>query len=127
MRAVPYVNSVAEHAGWAHVVCVAAPCNVPTVIERRRVTLIDAGLPTMPYHHESIGMREAEANALIARVRQSIAMCTSRALHGLVADLAPACAVVALAIRESSLSALPTSVTEVWHSYRLQCAADGIM
>src|SRR4051812_25337198 len=100
MRPTPCVVSAAEHAGWAHLVCVAAPANVPAVIERRRVTLIAEGLPTMPYHHESIGMPEDEANALIARVRRSIAGCTSRALREVVTDLASTYSVVALAIRE---------------------------
>jgi hypothetical protein len=127
MTQTPCVISVADHAGWAHVVCVAAPGNMPAVVERRRVTLIDSGLPTLPYHHESIGMRENEANALIARVRRSIAGCTSRALHGVVTDLTPAYPVVALAIREPPFAELPETVAAVRQSYRLQCAADGMM
>jgi hypothetical protein len=127
MRTAPCVVSVAEHAGWAHVVCVAASGNVPAVIERRRVTLIGEGLPTLPYHHESIGMREEEANALIARVRRSIAAYASRALRGIVTDLAPEYAVVALAIREPPFAGLPGTVAAVWQSYQLQCAADGMM
>jgi hypothetical protein len=127
MKLSPCVISVADHAGWAHVVCVAAPRGVPAVVERRRVALIDAGLPTLPYHHDTIGMREDEANALIARVRRSIAACTSRALHGVVTDLAPAYRVVALAIREPPFAELPETVAAVWQSYRLQCAADGMM
>ncbi len=123
----PCVVSVADHAGWAHVVCVAAPGDVPAVVERRRVTLIDAGLPTLPYHHETIGMPEGEANALIARVRRSIAACASRALHQVVADLKPAYPVVALAIREPPFAELPETVAPVRQSYRLQCAADGMM
>ena len=54
MRSTPCAVSVADHAGWAHFVCVAAESNVPAVIERRRVAAIDDGLPTMPYHHESL-------------------------------------------------------------------------
>jgi hypothetical protein len=123
----PCIVSAAEHAGWAHFVCVAAPGNVPAVIERRRVTLIGRGLPTMPYHHDSIGMREDEANALIARVRRSIAASTSRALRRLLTDLAPRYAVVALAIRQPPFSDLPGTVAAVWQSYPLQCAADGMM
>jgi hypothetical protein len=123
----PCVVSAAEHAGWAHLVCVAAPGDVPEVIERRRVTLIGEGLPTMPYHHDSIGMRENEANALIARVRRSIASCTARALHRLVTDLAPSYAVVALAIRKPPFPELPETVAAVWQSYQLQCAADGML
>jgi hypothetical protein len=123
----PCIVSAAEHAGWAHFVCVAAHGNVPAVIERRRVTLIGEGLPTMPYHHDSIGMREDEANVLIARVRRSIAACTSRALDRIVTDLAPRYAVVALAIRKPPFSELPGTVAAVWQSYRLQCAADGML
>jgi hypothetical protein len=127
MTVTPCVISVADHAGWAHAVCVAAPENVPIVVERRRLTLIDPGLPTLPYHHESIAMREDEANALITRVRRSIEACTARALHGIVADLAPAFAVVGLAIREPPFPGLPETVATVRQSYRLQCAADGMM
>jgi hypothetical protein len=121
------VISVADHAGWAHMVCVSAAGNVPAVVERRRVALIDAGLPTLPYHHESLAMREDEANALIARVRRSIAECSSRALHAAVTDLAPAYPVVALAIREPPFPELPETVATVRQSYQLQCAADGMM
>jgi hypothetical protein len=121
------VVSAAEHAGWAHLLCVAAQGHVPVVIERRRVTLIAAGLPTMPYHHESLSMSEDHANALIVRVRQSIAECSRRALQQVVADLAPAYAVVALAIREPSFDRLPQTVAVVRQSYPLQCAADGMM
>jgi len=125
MKRTPCVISVADHAGWAHLVCVAAPNGVPAVVERRRVPTIDAGLPTLPYHHESLGMPESEANALIARVRRSIAACTARALHAAVADLAPSCAAVALAIRESTFPELPGTVAVVRQSYRLQCPPTG--
>jgi len=127
MTHTPCVVSVADHAGWAHFICVAAPSNVPSVVERRRVTLIDAGLPTMPYHHQSLAMQVDAADALIARVRRSIAACTSHALREIVAALAPAHCVVALAIREPPFSQLPESVAVVRQSYQLQCAADGMM
>lgn len=127
MRSAPCVVSAAEHAGWAHFVSVAASGSVPSVVERRRVTLIAAGMPTMPYHHESLGMPEDEANALIARVRRSIAEHASRALHEVVTDLTPAYRVVALAIREPPFAELPETVGPVRQSYRLQCAADGMM
>jgi hypothetical protein len=106
---------------------VAAESHVPAVIERRRVVTIDDGLPTMPYHHESLGMREDEANALIGRVWRSIAGCTSGALRQVVTDLAPSYRVVALAIREPPFPELPDTVAAVRRSYQLQCAADGMM
>jgi hypothetical protein len=127
MKCTPCVVSVADHAGWAHLVCVAAPEGVPAVVERRRVPTIDAGLPTMPYHHESLRMSEDEANALVARVRRSIDGCTSRALHQVVTDLAPAYPAVALAVREPLFPELPDTVLVVRQSYRLRCAADGML
>jgi hypothetical protein len=127
MKDAPCVVSVAEHTGWAHLVCVAAPGLVPAVIERRRVTLIDSGLPRQPYEHESTAMREDEANALIAQVRRSIAARTSGALTRVVTELARSYAVVALAIRKPPFADLPDTVAAVWKSYRLQCAADGML
>jgi hypothetical protein len=127
MRREPCVVSVAEHTGWAHVVCVGVRDQTPAVIERRRMELIDRGLPTLPYHHDTIAMSEDDANALIARVRQSIAARTSDSLTGVVTELAPDYAVVALAIREPPFAELPETVAEVRKSYLLQCAADGMM
>jgi hypothetical protein len=127
MRPAPCVVAVAEHAGWAHVICVAMAGGIPAVVERRRVTLIDAGLPTLPYHHDSIGMPEDEANALIARVRRSAEARSESALRSIATDVAPEHALVALAIRQPPFAALPGTVAEVWRSYRLQCAADGML
>ncbi|HTM03150.1 MAG TPA: hypothetical protein VL173_06600 [Vicinamibacterales bacterium] len=127
MKAVPCVISVAEHAGWAHAISVAAPGNVPAVVDRRRVATIDAGLPTQPYHHDSLDMPEDAANVLIARVRASIARCTAGSMQGILADLGSSFSVVALAIREPPFPELPETVATVRQSYRLQCAADGMM
>jgi hypothetical protein len=118
---------VAEHAGWAHVVCVAERDNLPVVIARRRIPTIDPGVPTQPYHHEATAMTDADANALIARVRHSIATRSSSALQSVVADLAPDHAVVAVAIRKPPFDDLPGTYAPVRESYRLMCAADGMM
>jgi hypothetical protein len=127
MRPAPCVVSVAEHSGWAYLVCVAARSNVPAVIVRRRVALIDQSLPTMPYEHDTTAMREDEANAVIARVRRSIAARTSDALRRVVMELAPAHTAVALAIRKPPFDALPATVAAVRTSHRLLCAADGML
>src|SRR5258705_4921833 len=127
MRPAPCVVSVAEHTGWAHLVGVAARGNLPAVIARRRVALIDKGLPTLPYEHETTAMREDEANAVIAKVRKSIAARTSDALRRVVIELAPAHTPVALAIREPPFDDLPAAVAAVRTSYRLLCAADGML
>ncbi|MEO8256497.1 MAG: hypothetical protein ABI868_04045 [Acidobacteriota bacterium] len=127
MTPAPCVVSVADHIGWAHLICVAARGNVPAVIARRRVALIDQGLPTQPYEHDTTAMREDEANAVIARVKRSIAARTADVLRRIVSDLAPAHAAVALAIREPPFDALPATVAAVRASYPLLCAADGML
>ena len=127
MRPARCVVSVADHTGWAHLVCVAVRGNVPAVIARRRVALIDKGLPTLPYEHETAAMREDEASAVIAGVRRSIAARTSDALRRLLIELAPAHTAVALAIRKPPFDALPATVAAVRTSYRLLCAADGML
>jgi hypothetical protein len=127
VKRAPCVVSAADHTGWAHLVCVAAPGNVPAVVERRRVTLIDAGLPTQPYEHDSTAMRPDEADALIARVRRSVAARTSLALQRVVAELAPAYTVVALAIRKPPFADLPGTVADVRKSNRLLYSADGML
>jgi hypothetical protein len=119
--------SVAEHTGWAHLVCVAARGDVPGVIARRRVALIDKGLPTLPYEHDTAAMREDEANTVIAGVRRSIAARTSDALRRLVIELAPAHTAVALAIRKPPFDDLPATAAAVRASYPLLCAADGML
>ena len=127
IRPVPCVVSVADHTGWAHLVCVAVHGHVPVVVERRRVALIDPGLPTMPYEHDTTALREDEADAVIAQVRRSIAARTAAALRRVVDELAPAHTVVAVAIREPPFDALPATVAPVRNSYRLRNAADGML
>src|SRR4051812_47061147 len=128
MRGAPCVVGVSEHTGWAHLVCVASGGgNIPAVIARRRMTLIDAGLPTLPYEHDSRAMTEDAANALIGRVRRSIAARTFEALARVAPELAPAHTLAALAIRKPPFAGLPRTVADVWKSYPLLCAADGML
>jgi hypothetical protein len=72
-------------------------------------------------------MGEDEANAVIAGVRKSIAARTSEALRRVVIELAPAHTAIALAIREPPFDGLPATVAAVRASYRLLCAADGML
>lgn len=123
----PCVVSAADHAGWAHLLVIAAADGVPAVVERRRIPLIEPGLPTMPYHHESLRLDVEQADRLIARVRESVDACARRALRELLASQAPAYSAIALSIRPPTYPALPGSVAQVRGTYALQCAADGMM
>ena len=108
-------------------VCVSVQGGRPVVVERRRVTLIEPGLPTQVYEHDTVAMREDDAEALVARVRKSIAGCTSLALERMVSELAPLCRIVALAIRKPPFPQIPNSVRAVHASYQMKCAADGML
>jgi hypothetical protein len=109
------VAGIYDHAGWAIVVCVAHG----EVIDRRRIELIEPGLPSMPYHHDAQGLPAGEAEALIARVRRSAASCAANALAALPAN------VEAIAIRKRP--PLPGTIAGRIASYYAQTRADGVM
>jgi hypothetical protein len=123
----PSVLGVADHTGWAHVVCVSARDRRPFVVTRRQIALIDPGLPTLPYEHDTMAMRPDEAQALVASVRRSIAANTDRALQRLVDELSREHPVRTLAIRKPPFPKLPASVADVHASPRLRCSADGML
>jgi hypothetical protein len=84
---------IAHHYGWAIAVTASADHNV---VDRRRMELIEPGLPAAPIHHEG-GAHEMhrsatppdddELAALVAKVRASVVRSTSAALDELVTAL----------------------------------------
>ena len=106
---------VYDHAGWAAVVCIAKDM----VVDRRRIDLIEPGLPKLPHHTEGQTLPIADGVALVARVRTSAALSAGRALDTLPASVA------AIAIRERPM--LPPTVAERIANYRAQCVADTAM
>jgi hypothetical protein len=123
----PSILAVSEHTGWAYVVCVSARDRRPFVITRRRIVLIERGLPTQPYEHETQAMRPDEAEALVAKVRNSVARTTDLALGRLVDELSRDHPVTTLTIRKPPFEELPASVAAVHASHRLQSSADGVL
>jgi hypothetical protein len=121
------VVGVADHSGWAFLVSAAVVNGKPAVVDRRRVELIEEGLPTQPYHHETLTLKEADAERLLRTVKRSIASCTARAFDRLSSDLAPRYQVSAIAIREATLARLPETVAEAHASYHTMCRADGML
>jgi hypothetical protein len=97
------LHQLAHHYGWA--VAVSASPDFQ-VIDRRRIELIEPGLPPAPIHHEG-GAHEMHGSGeplddkglavLVAKVRASVMKITTLSMDGLVSALpAP---VSALAIR----------------------------
>lgn len=62
------IIGVSDHGGWA--VLVTVTCD-GTLLDRRRVELVDDDLPALPHHHEAQGLPADEAMALVERVRLS--------------------------------------------------------
>jgi hypothetical protein len=126
-KARPVVVGVADHNGWAVLVSTAAIDGIPAVIDRRRVPLVESGVPSQPFHHETLAMPEGEAEALLLRVRRSIRARTEEAFDHLAADLGSAHSVRAITIRQPPLERLPATVKEAHASYYVTCRADGML
>ncbi len=74
------------HSGWAAVVAVVGPLRAPAVIERRRIELVEPGLPRQPYHAaEKLDLKEAEK--LVRRCTDCARLLARRALRGIIGEL----------------------------------------
>jgi hypothetical protein len=127
MKRTPVVAGVADHNGWAILVCIAAKDGTPAVIDRRRVELIDGGLPNQPYEHETLNLSAAAAEELVKEVRESAAHCAERALSRLRSGLGASQELVSIALRTAPLPRLPGTVAEVHASYSVTNRADAML
>jgi len=121
------VLGVADHNGWAECVTVAASRGVPVVVDRRRLELVEPGIPSMPYHHETLKMPRPEGERLVARVRDSVLRTTFEQVTGLRDELHPLYTIVAMTLRVPPLDFVPVTVAEAHQSYNVTCRADGMM
>lgn len=85
---------IADHLGWA--VAVTATAN-HQVADRRRIELIEPGLPPAPVEHEAQLLTAAAAAALVAKVRASVERASSAALDE-IANAMPA-PIVSISLR----------------------------
>lgn len=111
---------VADHAGWAILVTVNRD---GVALDRRRVELVEEGLPVMPHHHEGQKLPLAEAVELVARVQASAERHAKARLDELVDSVGTGIAAIAL----RACPALPESTRERLESYRAMCVADWVM
>lgn len=113
------IIGVSDHGGWAVLVTVAPD---GTLLDRRRVGLLDDDLPAIPHHHEAQGLPLKEAEALIACVRASAEKHAALALDAVAKDV-PNIVGVALRI----CPPLPTTIAERLSNYRSRNVADWVM
>jgi hypothetical protein len=114
------VIGVSDHGGWAVLVTVAGD---GTLLDRRRVELVDEELPKIPHHSEGQGLPIEEAVALVERVRVSAERHAKLGLDAVAATLPGR--IVGVALRQCQ--ALPPTIAERITDYRAQNVADWVM
>ncbi|MDR3700688.1 MAG: hypothetical protein P4L56_13675 [Candidatus Sulfopaludibacter sp.] len=114
------VIGVSDHGGWAVLVTVAGD---GTLLDRRRVELVDEDLPKIPHHSEGQGLPLHEAVALVERVRESAERHAKLGLEA-VAMTVP-WRILGVALRQCP--ALPPTIAERIKDYRAQNVADWVM
>ena len=75
---------IADHLGWAVAVTASADHEV---VDRRRIELVEPGLPAAPIHYEGQRLDVAATVALVAKVRASVVRATSAAFDEIAAAL----------------------------------------
>src|SRR6266702_3107609 len=73
-----------DHLGWAVAVTASADHDV---VDRRRIDLLEPGMPNMPIHHPEPGLSLDEIEALVTRVRASAERATTASFDALTAAL----------------------------------------
>jgi hypothetical protein len=76
---------IAHHLGWA--VAVTASDDY-RIVDRRRIELIEPGVPATPVEHECNGLGDGAAAALVRKVRASVVRASSASLAELADSLA---------------------------------------
>lgn len=113
------VIGVSDHGGWAVLVTAAGD---GTLLDRRRVELVDEGLPRIPHHSEGQRLPLDQAVELVERVRASAERHAALALDA-VATAVPR--ILGVALRRCPQ--LPPTVAERIRDYRAQNVADWVM
>lgn len=114
------IIGISDHGGWAVLVTVAGD---GTLLDRRRVELVDEGLPKIPHHSEGQALPLDEAVALVERVRVSAERHAKLALEA-VAMTVPG-RILGVALRQCQ--ELPPTIAERIKDYRAQNVADWVM
>ena len=76
---------IAHHLGWAVAVTASAGHQV---VDRRRIELIEPGMPAAPIEHEARALDGSDADRMVAEVRASALRAASASLDQLAASLA---------------------------------------
>ena len=114
------VIGISDHGGWAVLVTADGK---GTFLDRRRVELVDEGLPTIPHHSEGQVLPLSEAIELVQQVQAS-AERHSRLVLNAAAKAMPG-RILGIALRQCP--ELPPTIAERITNYRARNAADWVM
>lgn len=113
------IIGVSDHGGWAVLVTATRD---GTLLDRRRVELVDNHLPALPHHHEGQLLPTDAAVALVEQVRVSAEKHAAIALDAVAATV-PDIRGVALRVCPT----LPQTIAERIKDYRARNVADWVM
>jgi hypothetical protein len=76
------------HSGWAAAVAVAGPADAPAAIARRRIEMVDRGVPgaAQPYH-AAAGLKIHDAERIVTTCAARAALLAQRALSAMMEEL----------------------------------------
>lgn len=114
------IVGVSDHGGWAILVTATA---AGTLLDRRRIELVDERLPKIPHHSEAQALPLPEAVALVERVRASAEHHANLRLGELAITLPGR--IRGLALRHCP--PLPPTIAERIQDYRAHNVADWVM
>ncbi len=120
LSALDGVIGISDHGGWAILVTVA---DDGTLLDRRRVELVDDDLPAIPHHSEGQRLPIDEAVALVERVKASAERHAKLALDA-VGMTVPG-RILGVALRECPM--LPPTIAERINEYPAKNVADWVM
>jgi hypothetical protein len=113
------IIGISDHGGWAVLVTAARD---GTLLDRRRVELVDESLPKIPHHREGQRLPIDQAVELVERVRASA---ESHAILALDAVAMAVPHILGVALRQCP--PLPLTIAERIQNYRAQNVADWVM
>ena len=116
------VIGVSDHGGWAVLVTASGD---GTLLDRRRVELVDDDLPKIPHHSEGQRLPIDEAVALVEQVRVSAERHAKLGLDAVAMAVGERINIRGVALRHCP--ALPPSIAERIKDYRSQNVADWVM
>jgi hypothetical protein len=120
MSADDVIVGVSDHGGWAVLVTVTGD---GTLLDRRRVELVDEDLPKIPHHSEGQALPLHEAVALVERVQASAERHAKLALDAVAMTVGRR--ILGVALRQCP--GLPPTIAERIEDYRAQNVADWVM